>query len=459
MIALCFIIAALTISADLESTAETSPQAELHGRSRTFLMVGSRPYFGGDTNGRGILEDRRFIPAIEDLSLDAKPGIEGVSIALDAWGALDAGDRYYVDRALADVTEGYVRWDRRDFSVRGGRLFLFSDVGRGLRVDGGELILHPQTDLIPAHITFDTYAGIPVIPLYGEEPIRGDRPDALRDPLAFAQGAARWNRPGDFAFGALAAARLDPSLDLAIGYAHQLEYSEIAREDIVGRLRWDPDPLISINGFGAYNLFARGLENAEIDASTVIAKLARITLYGRTRQPTLLLPATSIFSVFGNETHREMGVESDVFLSKSSRASIAGEMRQTDAEGGAGHALGYRLTAAYRTELPHLRHGRGVLSYERLEDGWFGRYDYLRAGAELPIAGAFAANADGAVFFIHQTSSGSNTSEVAVRGGAGVSFAYETVRAVLSLCATRTNAVPFETAIIGRLEWNVDRLF
>jgi hypothetical protein len=452
-------IALFALGADIETSVETAPQGEVHGRSRTFLMVGSRPYVGADTNVRGALEDRRFMPAIEDLSIDARPGVEGLTIALDAWGALDTGQLYYLSRTIADLTEGYVRYHRRDFDARAGRLFLFSDVGRGLRVDGGELVLHPATDLGPAHLSLDTYAGVPVIPLYGEEPIQGDRPEALRDPLALGQGGSRWNRPGSFAFGALAGARFDQGLDIGVGYAHQTEYAEIEREDLVARLRYAPDARLSINGYGSYNLFAHGFEDAELDASTMIDKLARVTAYARSRTPALLLPSTSIFSVFGNETHRELGLEGDLFVSSSARASLAGEMRRTDAEGGVGHALGYRAYAAVRSRLPLIERGRGLLSYERLEDGWFGRYDYLRAGTELPLVGTLGANIDGAIFFIHRTSLGLDTSEVALRGGAGLSYVYETIRAVLAVRTTRTQAVPFETAIIGRLEWNVDRTF
>src|SRR5262249_8060166 len=185
------------------ASAETSPPASVHGQTRTTAMIGERPYIaagsggaspgiGTDSSGALSLSDRRFIPVVQDIFLDARPGVEGVTIALDAWGALDAGDRVYRSRALAEGTEGWVRWDRRDLSLRAGRLFLFNEVGRGDRVDGAEITLHPMTEVLGALMSAKAWAGIPVIPLYGEDPLLHDRPEAFRDPLVVAPGGSDW---------------------------------------------------------------------------------------------------------------------------------------------------------------------------------------------------------------------------------------------------------------------------
>lgn len=437
------------------------PAAEVHGRSRTLLMLGSRPYFGADTNGMGVLEDRRFIPILEDLSLDARPGVEGLSIGVDAWTMLDAGQRFLGDRLLAELTEGFLAWNGRAVTARAGRLFLFTDVGRGDRIDGVEVLLHPQAPLGAAHLTLDAFAGVPVIPLFGEEPIEGDRTAALRDPLLLAPRAAAWKRPGDLAVGALAGMRLDPGLELALGFTRRTELAEVEREAVVGRVRW-ASAGFEVHGFGVYDVVGRGLEDAELAVDRWLGRGLRLSLYGRSREPALLLPSTSIFSVFSSEIHRELGLEGELFLTPDVRISSAGEVRRTEAGPDAGNATGYRAYAALHGALPTRLRGRGIIALERLQDGFFGRYDYLRAGGELPLTEEVGVSGDGALFLVRPTSQpGAPALEhVALRASAGLTWRpFEAWRLIGTVRTTHSEAVPFEAAVIGRLEWSVDHVF
>jgi hypothetical protein len=453
----------VAMASELEATVEkpADETAEVHGRSRTFVMIGARPYFGVDASGQGSLVERRFVPIVQDVFLDGKPGIDGVTIVLDGWLGLDAGERFYGTRTPADVTEGFIRWDQKDYSLRAGRVFLFGDTGRGLRVDGGQLLIHPRAAIGDARFSFDAFAGVPVRPLFGEEPLLHDRPEALRDPLLLAQKGADWSRAGDAAAGASAGFTYGHVLETKLGYLHQVELAEIQRETIVSKLRFALDPRLALVGFGAYDLHAKGLEDAELEVESFVFQDLRVAVFGRARQPALLLPATSIFSVFGSETHQETGLESDLFLARRMRLSLSGEVRRTQASGGGESAIGYRAFSELKSELPFVRGSRGALSYERLADGWFGRYDYLRLSAEVPLARFLSASADGGAFLIRAREAGIDASErLALRGGVSASIFNDSAwRAVLAVRATRTPELVDEIAVIGRIEWNVDRAF
>jgi hypothetical protein len=461
MNAVLALLLAWSAPAELEAGVVHEPAPEIHGRSRTFVMVGARPYFGIDSAGQGTLVERRFVPIVEDLFLDAKPGIDGFSIALDAWGALDAGERFYGSRLPADITEGWVKYEKKDLTLRAGRLFLFNDVGRGQRVDGGQIVLHPTAGLGDARVSLDAFAGVPVRPLFGEEPLLHDRPEALRDPLALAQKGADWSRPGDIAVGAAAGLKIGTLVETRVGFLHKTELAEIDRQSVVGRVRLDLDPRLSLLGYGSYDLQARGLEDAELQLQSFIFQDVRVAVYGRARQPALLLPVTSIFRAFGSEIHQDLGIETDLFLTRRMRFSASAEARRTEPSDGGGRAIGYRAFSELRSELPFLGGSRGALSYERLFDGWFGRYDYFRASAEVPILRFLTASADGGAFLIKASEAGADgPQKLALRAGVSAALIGDsTWRAVLAVRATRTPELLDELAVIGRLEWNVDRVF
>ncbi len=88
-------------------------------RTRTFIMLSQRPYLEADAIS-GRLTERRFIPIIEDLSLDADTGVDGLTVALDAWIGIDAGERILAAPTVGDISEGWIKWAQPAFTLSAG---------------------------------------------------------------------------------------------------------------------------------------------------------------------------------------------------------------------------------------------------------------------------------------------------------------------------------------------------
>jgi hypothetical protein len=303
----------------------------------------------------------------------------------------------------------------------------------------------------------EAWAGAPVSTAYGDEPLRDAFPRAVNDPLFFAPRGSDWSRPGDVAFGVRAGGSVLDIAELGVGYAHERNLAEIDREALTGRFRLAPWRSIALDGFGSFDVYAGAMEDAELNLSYWPVDGLRTGVYGRMRVPGLTLPSTSIFSVFAGEKHAEAGVEGDLFVGGAMRLSASAELRRTALENGDDSTLGYRLTASARNRLAFWPGARTALSYERLTDPWFGRYDYARCSLELPLSEVFSVAPDAGVFLVQRTGG-----ELRLAGRVGVAGSILIERQVLVVIAGRAmqdERGGSELAVIGRIEWNVEHIF
>jgi hypothetical protein len=422
----------------------------VHGRSRTSIVVGRRAGFVEGASPR--LEAMSMIPILQEVTLDAAPGIDGVTIALDAWLALDAGDRMLAERALADVTEGWIRYEKRRFALRAGRLMLSTLAGRAERIDGAIVHYRPLLFDGAAALEVEAFSGLPVTPRYGDEALLDPRgPAATRDPLVLALAGTDWKRPGDWIAGASIGVRAEGIFSAGAGYVRKHDLSEIAREAVVASIGVDPWRFFGASASGSFDLYAGALEQGRIDVHSWPIEQVRLGAYAQRISPALLLPSTSLFTVFGTDTHQDLGFEADLFLGGLLRLGGIAELRRTEAEGGE-VGRGHRLALVLRAPLPLWTEARTTLGFERLFDDWHGSYDYARAGVEAPLARWLALSADGGVF---RLSSGG----WAKRGGVAGTFAIGEARAAIALQGTDAPGLWSDVTLIGRIEWNAEHTF
>ena len=441
--------------------ADPSASASVHAESRTFVMVAGRPYYSVD-DGRVV--ERRVAPVLQEIFLDADPAVEGFSIVLDAWLTLDAAERVLSSPAIADVDQGWVRWRGRGFTVTAGRFFNPTITGRGLRVDGGRVTYQTAEWIEDFDLSLDVWGGAPVSPAFGAEPLERATPVFTNDPLEVAPEGADWRRPGDVAGGGTLRVGYGGLVELAVGYDRVQDLAEVAHEAVSASVVAAPLSWLGASAYGAYSLYAGAPEAAELSLYARPIRPLQVRLIGGYSNPSMLLPATSILSVFGGAEHGELALEADWYFSRALRVGATAELRTSalgEEDDETDTALGYRLAASARGRFAALYGVTASAGWEVLQDGWYGRYHLLRAGAELPL-GAFGVSADTGLFVVQSrpvADANIDEQQVALRGGLSGWWHRGSLRAVLALRGTTLDEASREVAIIGRLEWAGDLYF
>ena len=440
-----------TICVLLLAQAAPQPAPMVQGRLRTTIIVEERPYYDPLT---GEILLRRRAPIIQDILLDARPGIEGVTIAVDAWTAIDAGERSLAEPALADVTEAWIRWHVDMATMRAGRLFLFLPGSRGMRIDGAHVKLHPKWAPLGVRLHADLWGGLVVTPSYGDEALRTSRPRVPGSALDLAPGGSDWLRPGDWTAGGILGASFGGYVEAEAGYLMVRDLGDVDREAVVARLSIVPLDTVRIDGYGSFDLYAGAVEEADVSARFWFIPDARATVYGRMRRPDLLLPSTSIFSVFGGAAHSELGLEIDLWPQSRYRVAVSGGARLTDVVGFDDRALGGVGEASVRGPIPGWEAARALVSWRYVGDDYNGSYHLARLGLELPITSWAGASLDGGATWVDFD----DVEGVALGGGASAHVRLGAGwSAVLSLRGSDRPDAIRDLALIGRVEWNAVR--
>lgn len=431
------------------------PTSMVRGRLRTTIVVEERPYYDPLT---GEILMRRRAPIIQDIMLDARPAIEGVTVAVDAWTAVDAGERSLADPTIADITEAWIRWNNEHATLRAGRVFLFVPGSRAMRIDGGHVKLHPKWAPAGIRLHADLWGGLVVTPRYGDEALASARIRAAATALDVAPGGSDWLRPGDWTVGGVIGASFAGYVEADAGYLMVRDLANVDREAVVARLSIVPLPTIRIDGFGSFDLYANAIEEADISARFWFIRDARATVYGRIRRPDLLLPSTSIFSVFGGAAHSELGLELDLWPKSRYRVAASGGVRLTEVVDADDRALGGVGAVSVRgpIPIPGWQGARGALSWSYVGDEWHGSYHMARLGLELPLASWLAASLDGGATWLDFD----GIEGIAVGGGATTRLALGAGwSVVLSLRGSKRPEAVSDISLIGRVEWNTVREF
>ncbi|MBI4819645.1 MAG: hypothetical protein HY791_25455 [Deltaproteobacteria bacterium] len=453
------------------TSAPVKARASMRAVSRTLLLIAAEPVVQR-VGGVPRVVSRRVAPIVEELTLGAQTGIQGLTISVDGWLAVEAGERILSSRALADLTEGFIEWRRPWLAVTAGRIQSFSATGRGLRYDGGSLSFHPRFDKlvgIPLELRLEVFGGVPVTPRFGEEPLLVEpMPPIPTDALDLANGGTDWQRPGDSCFGALLGFGNPARYFGSFGYSRTTRVAEVDREALVGLITLHPLRSLGLEGFVSYDVFARALEDSELVLIGRPAQDVRLTVYGRAREPALLLPSTSILSVFGGSGHQELGASLD-WSGRVGRLTMSGELRRTleSPDGVSEDPDRYRLGA---TEAPHgavelrgpipLARGRVLIGFEVLGVSDSPGYGLGRLGVELPLTRLVSLSAEVAGIRVESTQ---GESGFGGRASLAATLSGSWWRLVAAIRGTESPTVPFssarqsaasdELAVLGRFEW------
>ncbi|HVE86852.1 MAG TPA: hypothetical protein VND93_28550, partial [Myxococcales bacterium] len=182
--------------------------------------------------------------------------------------------------AAGDLDLAYVEGRLLEDRVRvvAGRQLVAGGAARLLQLDG---LLAEWSPVRPLRVT--AWAGVPV--------------------------AARFDvRQGDVAGGGRAAWAPSWDSELGASYALVLDRGLVSRHDVGVDGRWAPSRALWISGHALYSLSEARLAEAELGPHWRIIPALELALSARRVAPDLLLPRSSILSVFAEPQRDELGV-------------------------------------------------------------------------------------------------------------------------------------------------------
>jgi hypothetical protein len=222
--------------------------------------------------------------------------------------------------------------------ARAGRFVLTTGAVRPVHLDGAHLRGRLQVDTM-----LEAFGGVPV---------KADFAPRAYDWLAGGRLSQRLGEYGTL--GASYVERRD----------HGREIDEELGTDLVIYLRsW-----LSLSGRSSYDLVSRGL--SEINVTTSLGHVERrIELFGVSRNPSLVLPATSLFSVLSNTHSSEVGTSGRMLVAPRLRVEGLAAYRRAAQENGA-HLQG---SATLWLDDEHASAVEGVVTRDGVGDSaWFG---------------------------------------------------------------------------------------
>lgn len=194
---------------------------------------------------------------------------------LDVEGLVWAGGR---PAAGGDVLVLSVRL--RDPKGRGelrvGRMVVSTGAIRPLQIDGVSGLARA-----PWGTTLEAFAGAPVVPRFGE-------------------------RFMEFAGGGRVAQVIGQGAVAGVSYVQVRGHGEVDREELGADLAVLPVRWLDLAARGAYDLQSPGLVEA-LGSAALRSGSWRVELFASHRSPSRLLPATSLFSILGDQPARSLG--------------------------------------------------------------------------------------------------------------------------------------------------------
>ncbi len=263
------------------------------------------------------------VPVYELMSVRATdfhvPGIADMNVVLSGWGAAALADPMENKHVLGDLDLAFAEGTllRRKVAFRLGRQLLVGGAGRNLGFDGLSVTVRPIR-----WVGVSAQAGVPVTPRFAVS-----RGDALVAGRAFVK----------------------PSFDAEAGVSvlQVLDHGEIARRDLAFDARLSPArtvPLV-LTGFALFSLPERRLGEGQAAATWQLDRRLQITGDYRRTAPDLFLPRNSIFSVFSQEHHDEVG--GFLYLRPHTRLRLQGDYHVIVDADGTGHDGSGKLTGTF----------------------------------------------------------------------------------------------------------------
>jgi hypothetical protein len=348
---------------------------------------------------------------VDELAL---PGFEQSRLVLMGWGRLQlasgpaSGDPDVLSKAAfdrnanaADLSLLYLDGRSGSLHLRLGRQHLTEGGGRMEMIDGLEA-------------DYATRLGIGVSAFAG-----------------FLTREQFKSPSGDFGAGGRVSYRLGLPGELGVSYVQKWQDSEVSSQQLGVDGFYDFDK-IRLLGYGVYAPVEKRLAEARLAATLPLDKHLFLTIDGMRVAPDLLIPRTSIFSVFADAPHDSFG--GDVQWDASPYYTFGLEahgLRQDDA------SLGYRASVravAYRE--PSHNNQLGVEL--RRVDEKFNAYSRLRAYTALQLISAFKLAVDAYAYRYDEEINATKASYVGQ-----VSGIYDFTRSIRLAATVSAGATPY----------------
>ncbi len=283
------------------SSGDTAPaRADVVEASATTLLTGGQQTRDGLSGQKPSLVN--VVPAFEILSVSARnvtnPLADDLEIVVSTWAAADLAERRWDNgtgsRLTGDVMTGYLKGElfQRRLSLQLGREYVALGAARMMQLDGGQAIL-----TLPYGFGISGYAGSPVSQRFQS---RGE--------------LVTWNPAGgDLAYGGRLSWKLPVAgapgrgLDVGASYAMVTDSGETARQDVGLDLRLQPLDLVALTGEAVYSLYEKRLAEASVLVTWSPLRKLHVSADFRQVFPDLLLPRTSILSVFADKERSIFG--------------------------------------------------------------------------------------------------------------------------------------------------------
>ena len=243
--------------------------ADVRGRFTTLLAGTSEP-----RGGRGVKLGSVYEILAFELGNIELPGFDTSRLVLQGWGALHFSEDDY-DEHGADLQLLYLDGRTGPLLLRLGRQHISRGVARMTLLDG--LDAEVQTSF---GLRAQAYAGLLVNP-------------------QFAYESSDWQIGGRVAYG------FDAPGEVGISYAQQRRRGRLSRDELgadayalLGPTRW--------TGFAALNLAEMDLAEARLNSSLFVNSDFAIDVGWSLTRGDLLIPRTSIFSVFTDIGHNRI---------------------------------------------------------------------------------------------------------------------------------------------------------
>lgn len=259
-----------------------------------------------------------FVPTYEYLTLNLKDiGIDGLSLRASGWGRLDIGVDPDDKAGDGDLLYGYL--DYRDsknyYHIRLGRQFLF----RGVALDNMDGVLIDST--APYGLVAEVFAGKPVVSKFEDT-------------------------KSDLLYGARLAYRIPWRLEAGLSGLFSQENSQVDRQNIGLDGFARPISMVEVSWKLFYSLLFQNIYEGTLNVDARPLKDLKVTLSGKTIDPSVRIGATSIFSVF-TEKYFDAGINVNYTILEglTLNASYANYQFVTD------QAHRFGLGATYSAEL------------------------------------------------------------------------------------------------------------
>jgi hypothetical protein len=261
-----------TIAAAALTAATTAFGANVDA-SLTGLLQGRPAILAG--------EAQTTVPFLAQVGLNASDitmgPVQDVRVGVGAWGrvSLNGGEQ-----SAGDVDLAYVSGKLFDkhLTVTLGRQFRSGGALRALHLDGGNLDV-----MLPGRLGFSIFGGVPVIPRF-----------------AAAKGDAAW--------GARLFWRPTFNTEIGASYFELLDHGYTGRRDLGLDARAELFRRLRVSGMAVMSAIEGRLAEGDITPALRLNQDFELTAFFRHTSPDLLLPRTSILSVFAQTNQNQGGL-------------------------------------------------------------------------------------------------------------------------------------------------------